>query len=153
MRSARWTQRVAVLAAVAAAPCPLHAGTYEVGLAGISFWYEGQQNMDIDLVIAPGDTLQWLWIDGTHNVVSGFPGEGNEGALFNSGPPIGVPGTTFEFTFNDLGVFGYHCHPHEPFGMISYVTVVPAPGAVLLLAGGAACAGRRRRRPAGPIAR
>ncbi len=124
------------------------AEVFEVTLQGFWFSYDGQQNMDIELTIDPGDTVRWLWVEGFHNVVSGFPGDGNEGELFFSGPPIGEPGTSFEFTFLEPGVFGYHCHPHGDFGMISFVTVIPAPGSVgMLVAGGLLCGPRRRRRP------
>lgn len=124
------------------------AEVFEVTLQGFWFSYDGQQNMDIELTISPGDTVRWLWVEGFHNVVSGFPGDGNEGELFLSGPPTDEPGTSFEFTFLEPGVFGYHCHPHGDFGMISFVTVIPAPGSVgMLVAGGLLCGPRRRRRP------
>ena len=124
------------------------ADVFEVTLEGIWFSYDGQQNMDIELTIDPGDTVRWLWVEGYHNVVSGFPGDGNEGELFFSGPPIDEPGNIFEFTFLEPGVFGYHCHPHGEFGMISFVTVIPAPGGLgMLVAGGLLWGPRRRRRP------
>lgn len=122
------------------------ADTFEVTLEGISFWHEGQQNIEIDLILAPGDTVRWLWVEGFHNVVSGFPDGGDEGDLFTSGPPTDIPGTTFEFTFTDPGLYGYHCHPHGAFGMVSSVTVVPAPGSFALLAVGGLAIRRRRRR-------
>ncbi len=124
VRQNAWLAAVALSAIIA--PASLHAETYEVTLEGISFWYEGMQNMDIELAIDPGDTIRWLWVEGFHNVVSGFPESGNTGEFFFSGPPTGVPGTTFEFTFNEPGVYGYHCHPHEELGMISSITVNPA---------------------------
>ncbi len=124
-RQNAWLAAVALSAIIA--PAAVHAETYEVTLQGISFWCEGMQNMDIELAIEPGDTIRWLWVDGFHNVVSGFPESGNTGELFFSGPPTAVPGTTFEFTFNEPGVYGYHCHPHEELGMISSITVNSAP--------------------------
>ena len=116
-----WLAAVALSAIIA--PAAVHAEIYEVTLEGISFQYEGVQNMDIELAIDPGDTIRWLWVDGFHNVVSGFPESGDAGELFFSGPPTGVSGSTFEFTFNEPGVYGYHCHPHEALGMISSITV------------------------------
>ena len=105
-----------------------HAETYEVTMEGFSFFYDGMENMEIDLTIAPGDTVRWLWVEGFHNVVSGFPEGGNEGDLFFSGEPVDSPGTIFEFTFDvPPGVYGYHCHPHEAVGMISSVTVADEP--------------------------
>ncbi len=137
---------VAAVAAVVGWASEVRAETYEVALDGISFWYDGQENMDIELLILPGDTVRWLWVSGFHNVVSGFPGGGNEGDLFFSGSPTGVLGTTFEFTFLEPGVYGYHCHPHEAFGMISFVTVTPEPAGLALLGVGGLFGRRRRRR-------
>ncbi len=125
--SCNWLAAVAVMMAVACGTTSLYAETYEVTLDGFWFWYDGQQNMNIDLVIQPGDTVRWLWVEGFHNVVSGFPEDKGTGELFFSGPPTDVPGTIFEYTFLEPGEYGYHCHPHEEFGMISFVTVVSAP--------------------------
>ncbi len=146
IRSVYWLQGAVLTAAVACVPCAVHADTYEVTLEGISFWYDGQANMDIDLTILSGDTFRWLWVEGFHNVVSGFPGDPDHGDLFYSGPPTDVPGTIFEVTFWDPGVYGYHCHPHQDFGMISSVTVIPEPGSLALLAAAGLLARRRRRR-------
>ncbi len=147
MRSVGWLHGAVVAAAVACGPCAVHGDTYELMVEGISFWYDGQANMDIDLTILPGDTLRWLWVDGYHNVVSGFPDDPNGGELFYSGPPTDVPGTIFEFTFWDPGIYGFHCHPHEGIGMISYATVIPEPGSLALLAAAGLFRKRRRRRP------
>ena len=146
--SVGWLRPAAVLATVACGTYSVQAETFEVTLEGIWFWYDGQANMDIELFLEPGDTVRWLWIDGFHNVVSGFPGGGNEGELFYRGEPTDEPGTIFEFTFDvEPGVYGYHCHPHEDFGMISYVTVIPEPGSlVLLCAAGLLLRPHRRRR-------
>ena len=127
---------VAALAAMSA-PASVQAETYEISLEGFSFWYEGMENMDIELAIDPGDTIRWVWVEGFHNVVSGFPEDPNPGELFFSGDPTSEPGTIFEFTFSEPGVYGYHCHPHEELGMVSSITVVPEPGSIALLAIGA----------------
>ena len=142
---------------IAASAAPTLAETFEVTLEGISFKYNGMENMDIDLTINQGDTVRWVWVKGFHNVVSGIPESGKEGDLFFSGKPTNVPGTTFEFRFDvPPSVYGYHCHPHEEAGMISSVTVaggaqaVPtnSPLAILLLVllVGAAAISRLRRR-------
>ncbi len=148
-RSVEWLRATAVVAAVGCGTCPVQADTFEVTLEGMSFWYDGQQNMDIELFLEPGDTVRWLWVEGFHNVVSGFPDDKDSGELFFSGPPTDKPGTIFEFTFDvEPGVYGYHCHPHEEFGMISYVTVIPGPGSLVLLStAGLFLRPRRRRKP------
>ena len=72
--------------------------------------------------------MRWVWVSELHNVASGFPPEPNGGSLFFSGPPTDVAGTTFEFTFTDPGLYGYHCEVHEAVGMFSSVTVTePVP--------------------------
>ncbi len=114
--SVKWQHAAVVVAAVGCAACPVRAETFEVTLEGISFFYDGLANMDIELFLEPGDTVRWLWVEGFHNVVSGFPGEDYAGDLFFSGPPTGAPGTIFELTFRDPGIYGYHCHPHEESG-------------------------------------
>ncbi len=149
-----WLAAVALSAIIA--PAAVHAETYEVTLEGFSYGYDGMQNMDIELAIEPGDTIRWLWVEGFHNVVSGFPESGDAGELFFSGPPTAVPGITFEFTFNEPGVYGYHCHPHEALGMISSITVnasaIPTVSewglivmALLALTAGTIVFGRRRK--------
>lgn len=134
-----------VLAAGVCGAGVAQADVYDVSLNGLSFVYNGQTNMNIDLTINTGDTVRWTWVSGFHNVVSGFPGDPNPGAEFMSGSPTGVAGTVFEFTFNDVGLYGYHCEIHESLGMVSSVNVVPAPGSLALLAPAGLLAARRRR--------
>lgn len=122
------------------------AETFTVLLDGISFVHDGQTNMDIDLTIDVGDTVRWEWVSGFHNVVSGFTDDPNPGVLFSSGAPTSDPATVFEYTFLDPGVYGYHCEIHEDLGMVSFVTVVPAPGGLGAFAGLGLLAARRRRR-------
>ena len=141
---------------IAASAAPTLAETFEVTLEGISFQYNGMENMNIDLTINQGDTVRWVWVEGLHNVVSGFPESGNEGELFFSGEPTNVPGTAFEFTFDvPPGDYGYHCHPHAEVGMVSSVTVAGGAQAVptssplgvvlMVFLVGAAAIGRLRR--------
>ncbi len=68
--------------------------------------------------VDPGTTVIWEWTGegGAHNVVS------NDEA-FNSGSPTGDAGTTFEHTFEEEGIFNYHCVPHEGSGMKGGVAV------------------------------
>lgn len=135
----------AMVAALAAAPA-LAQTTWDVSLSGMNFVFDGQNNTDISLIINTGDTVRWTWLSGFHNVVSGDPGAPDAGDLFSSGSPTGTAGTTFEHTFLNLGEFTYHCEIHGSGGMISSVTVVPAPTtAAVVLPLALAGASRRRR--------
>ena len=136
-----------IIGAIGCSTLGANAETYVVELAGPDFLYGGLTNMDIDLSIDVGDTVRWEWVSGFHNVVNGFPGAPDEDTLFNSGPPTSDPGTFFEYTFDDEGVFGYHCEVHESIGMISFVTVnaVPAPSTLLAIAPAGLLMTRRRR--------
>ena len=141
IRSTLGPLAVALCAGVAAG-----GDVYNIELDGPDFVYNGQTNMDIDLAINTGDTVVWTWVSGFHNVVWGMPGDGDAGALFDSGDPTGTAGTTLEFTFNDVGVYSYHCEVHAGVGMMSQIRVVPAPGATALLAPAAVLMTRRCRR-------
>lgn len=142
----RHTAAGLLVAAVALTGGAASGETYNVTLEGPNFVYDGQTNMNIDLTIQAGDTVLWTWVSGFHNVVSGTEGEPDEGVLFSSGDPTGAAGTTFEFTFNDVGLYDYHCEVHAGVGMVSQVRVVPTPASAALLAPGALLGLRRRRR-------
>ncbi len=138
--------RILMMAGLGIAASAASAGdTYNITLDGLNFVYEGQSNMDIDLTINVGDTVEWLWVAGFHNVVSGEQGEPSEGLLFRSGDPTGAAGTMFSYTFTETGLVDYHCEIHSGIGMRSQVNVIPAPGALALLAPAGLIAVRRRR--------
>ena len=100
--------------------------THVVNLVGTSF-------SQPSLTIAVGDTVEWVWQSGMHNVESGVEGvpDGN----FNSGPPT-TPPNTFSVTFDAAflaahpmpgKVYPYYCSVHVDLGMDGTVTVaVPA---------------------------
>lgn len=73
-----------------------------------------------NLVVELGTTVKWEWVDQTfaHNVV---PDDGStpppSGSL-TSGPH------TYQYTFNTLGVFQYHCQAHGGEGMVGTIHVV-----------------------------
>jgi len=142
MRKNGWRAAAAVALAASAASA---GDTYNITLEGLNFVYNGQTNTDIDLTINVGDTVEWTWVSGFHNVSSGFPGDPGAGTLFRSGDPTGTAGTMFSYTFIDPGVVGFHCEIHESLGMVSQVTVVPAPAGLALLAPLGMIATRRRR--------
>jgi halocyanin-like protein len=63
-----------------------------------------------------GATVVWEWTGqgGAHNVVS-------EDDVFNSGSPVGDG--TFEFTFEEDGIYPYFCAPHKSSGMLGAIVV------------------------------
>ena len=84
-----------------------------------------------EIVIQTGDTVQWVWQGGMHNVVSGVPGAPD--GHFVSGEPTSEVGTTFEVTFDQAflddhpmpdNVYPYFCLPHAPV-MQGTITVEP----------------------------
>lgn len=69
--------------------------------------------------IEAGDTVTWNWYaNGTHSVVS----EPNAAESFDSG--LLGPGSTFSYTFTQVGTNDYICGPH-PNNMFGTITVVP----------------------------
>jgi len=68
--------------------------------------------------VDPGTTITWEWTGegGDHNVVA------NDGT-FDSGDTINEGGTTFEHTFESVGMYTYHCAPHEALGMKGAIAV------------------------------
>ncbi len=75
------------------------------------------------ITIQVGDTVEWVNVDGTHNVVS-------DDDLFNSGfvqPPEGAV-WPFKYTFTAVGEYGYYCsiHGNPRTGQFGIVNVRPA---------------------------
>ena len=81
------------------------------------------------VVLWQGDSIRWVFEAAGHNVVSGTanapdgrfctPNSMNCGVAT---PTMGAT-TTFEFKFNEAGVFPYMCFPHRNMGMVGLVTV------------------------------
>ena len=76
-----------------------------------------------EITVTVGTTVTWQWVDGAigHNVV---PNDGVTPA--RSGDLANGP-TTYHYTFNTLGTFGYHCQAHGDAagnGMSGIVNVV-----------------------------
>ncbi len=61
-----------------------------------------------------GDTVTWTGLGGGHNVAA-------DNGSFRSGSPGAV--ATSSRQFNSAGSFGYHCEPHQAFGMVGIVNV------------------------------
>lgn len=87
------------------------------------------------ITVETGDTVRWTWVDGPHNVVSGFGGLSD--GIFNSGPPTGPPPPlVFEVVFDEAllnvhpvsgSIYRYYSDPDYMAGMIGTVTVQPHP--------------------------
>jgi halocyanin-like protein len=68
-------------------------------------------------MVSRGTTIVWEWTGdgGTHNVVA----ENNEFESKSSNSN----GHTYEYTFEDTGVFKYVCEPHRSAGMKGAIVV------------------------------
>lgn len=82
---------------------------------------EGHDFDPPEVHIKAGQTVRWVWVSGSHNVVSGSScsPDGN----FTSGASAQGPGTQFDHTFADKGTFPYYCDPHCGLGMTGKVIV------------------------------
>ncbi|WP_336002541.1 halocyanin domain-containing protein [Halorientalis halophila] len=78
-----------------------------------------------------GTTVVWEWTGegGAHNVNS-------NDEVFSSGSAESGAGITFEYTFEESGVFNYHCVPHESSGMKGAIVVGDDYPTVQVEAGG-----------------
>ncbi len=131
---------VAVLGGVCASASVAQAQTtHEVNLSGTSFTPR-------DTTIQVGDTVRWIWVDMTHNVVSGVieAGVGVPDDNFRSGDPVLGPGPTFELTFDQAfldaksmpdDVYPYYCIVHVGFDMAGSITVEGGVEAVPTVSG------------------
>ncbi len=93
--------------------------TVDVGVEGnTNFFAYGPPAVQVD----PGTTVVWEWTGqgGSHNVLQ----EG--GDRFGS-DLLAEEGATYEFTFEDEGIYRYYCQPHLGLGMKGAV-VVGQPG-------------------------
>lgn len=116
------------LGSVALAPSAAAQTTHTVNLNSFSF---SPSSLTIDM----GDTVDFVWVVGNHNVVSGVGGTAD--GAFNSGLPQFGP-NTFSVIFDaDFladntranNVYNYYCDVHLLFGMTGTITV-RAPMAV-----------------------
>jgi plastocyanin len=100
-------------AAVAAAPAAQQTVTVEM---------RGNPNVFVpaEITIAPGTTVTWVDVSGTHTSTS-------DTGLWDTGRRLEV-GESFSFTFNTPGVFPYHCVPHINAGMVGRITVSATAG-------------------------
>jgi plastocyanin len=71
--------------------------------------------------VKQGETVRWVWVAGSHNVVSGAACTPD--GTFTSGSSTQGPGSSFDHTFADKGTFAYYCDPHCGVGMTGKVVV------------------------------
>ena len=109
----------------------LHLGALVILLnASISLTAQTTYNLDwglningaaASLTIEPGDTVEWTWVDNLqHNVASTASAQES----FNSGLIQGQ-GSTWSYTFTEVGVNDYVCTPHSS-SMFGTITVEQA---------------------------
>lgn len=74
------------------------------------------------VLVDPGASVVWEWTGrgGRHNVRHTA---GESEPAFYSGDPVSEAGHTFEYTFEEEGVFPYICVPHETAGMKGVIVV------------------------------
>jgi len=79
----------------------------------------GNRFVPSSLTVTLGTTVTWQWVDqaAAHNVVPDDMLPPTSGTL-TDGPH------TYQYTFNTLGTFHYHCQAHVNTGMVGTVTVV-----------------------------
>lgn len=114
-------------------PALAGAVTHTVNQVGLTF-------DPSEITIEVGDTVEWIWNNGSHTVTSGTDLSDPEvGMLFDS--PLNSSNTSVSFTFTEVGSQDYFCRPHLNFGMTGTVTVTavsavgdtPGPAAIRLL--------------------
>ncbi len=112
----------AALAAFSLAATASAQTTHTVDLLGISF---DPQDLDIEV----GDTVEFVWISGFHDVKSGL---GTPDGAFDSGNPVNQPGKVFSVTFDEAflaanpradNIYDYYCTIHLGFGMVGQIDV------------------------------
>ena len=85
--------------------------------------WERDMGPNVDVTIEAGDTVRWTWIDNNHTVENDPAGTSVE--TFNSGF-IGAAGSTYSFTFTNIGTNDYYCSVHGAASMSGTITVEPA---------------------------
>ena len=94
-----------------------------------NFNFGALPNTHIDPVINLGDTVTWVWTNGTHSTTA------TPGQLESWDSGVQSTGFTFSHTFNNLGTFNYYCTVHSSSigcrqahanigSMVGHVTVV-----------------------------
>jgi len=74
----------------------------------------------VDLNIEVGDEVEWVWVEGYHNVNGSQNTFPNNPESFESESGSGL---TFSHTFSTAGHYDYQCDPHANMGMVGTITV------------------------------
>ncbi|WP_255197856.1 halocyanin domain-containing protein [Halorarius litoreus] len=72
------------------------------------------------LWIDPGTTVRFNWVSDNHNVV---PEDVPEGVSWEGNSEIQNTGASYEFTFEEGGLYTYFCEPHRSLGMLGGIAV------------------------------
>lgn len=71
-----------------------------------------------------GDTIRWVWVEGTHTTTSATIPAGAQ--TWDS--PLSISVQMFEYVPTIAGTYNYVCTPHESFGMVGSFTVMLSTG-------------------------
>ncbi len=83
----------------------------------------GLQFDPAEITVAPGDTVQWNWMSGSHTVTSGSDCTFDE-IHFDEPLNSANPTATYEIPATFTGVIDYFCRPHCTLEMTGVINVV-----------------------------
>lgn len=76
------------------------------------------------VTVSTGDTVEWVWDAGGHNVVADSTPDGTEWSGTDGAPTATyAAGHTYTHTFDIAGEYTYYCDPHRGRGMTGSITV------------------------------
>jgi plastocyanin len=78
--------------------------------------------------ITLGDTLRWVWVNGTHTATSGDTTACAGDGIFSG--PLDNTHHTYQYFFTTIGDYPFFCMFHCSMGMHGLITVLPNPNAV-----------------------
>ena len=115
MPSRRTSLFVGTIAATFCIAGASNAATHTVNQVGTSF-------VPADIIVQPGDTIEWVWANGIHTVTSGSPCTPD--GRFSTPLDMGNPSVIFNVPSNEPdGTIPYFCIPHCGIDMIGTITV------------------------------
>jgi plastocyanin len=99
---------------------PLNATKWVVNVQSFSFTPSSLPAVNL------GDTIRWVWINGSHTTTSTVATIPPGAAAWNSPITSAVP--SFEYVPAVTGTYNYWCIPHQAMGMTGSFVVFSAPG-------------------------